>query len=285
MRSLLFVPADSPRKFERASQSNADTLILDLEDSVAPERKQIARETTRQSLQQPRGRQKLFVRINALDTGESLADLAAVMPAGPDGIVLPKCSGASQVRQLAHYLDAFEAASNLSPGMTRIIAIATETAQSIFGLREYGGCSDRLWGLMWGGEDLATSLGAMQNQVDGAYLGPYRLARDLCLMGAAAAGVAAIDTVFVDIGNLSALEKESLDARRDGFVAKAIIHPKHVDIVNAAFSPAKAELEWAHRIVEAFAANPGAGVVKLDGHMVDKPHLERAKLILASSTG
>ncbi|HEY0294994.1 MAG TPA: CoA ester lyase [Bordetella sp.] len=280
MKSFLFVPGDSGRKFEKASQGAADALILDLEDSVAADAKPQARQATAAMLRQPRGSQRRYVRVNALDTGMTLADLAAVMPAAPDGIVLPKCRGGDDVRLLAHYLDAFEAAHGLAGGGTRIIAIATETAESVFGLGSYRGCSERLWGLMWGAEDLSASLASSANRVDGAYTGPYVMARNLCLMGAAAAEVAAIDTVYVDIEDVAGLGEEARQARRDGFAAKAVIHPRHVDAVNQAFTPTPEETAWARTIVAAFAAAPGAGVFKLNGQMIDKPHLRRAQAIL-----
>jgi citrate lyase subunit beta/citryl-CoA lyase len=280
MRSMLFVPGDSPRKFEKASESKASALILDLEDSVVPDRKDEARGLTRTMLGGRRDGPKLYVRINALDTGMTLQDLAAVMPAAPDGIVLPKCRSGDDVRHLALWLDAFEAAAGSKPGSTQIVVVATETAASVFGLGTYKDSSARLAGLMWGAEDLAASLGATENGSAGQFHSPYRLARDMCLIGAAAAEVAAIDTVYTDIENLAGLELETRTARRDGFSAKAIIHPKHVDIVNAAFEPTAAERAWAEKIVEAFASNPNLGTLRVDGRMIDKPHLRAAKKIL-----
>lgn len=277
---MLFVPGDSPRKFERASTGEADALILDLEDSVSPDLKQGARDCTRRMLQ-GRGRQYLFVRINAFDTGLSLDDLAAVMPMRPDGIVLPKCAAGSQLQRLDHYLDAFEYAAGQTPGATSILPIATETAESLFGLQGFKGVTPRLWGMMWGAEDLAASIGAYQNRDADGYLEPFRLARNLCLAAAAAAGVVPVDTVYVDIDDLDGLREETLAARRDGFTAKAVIHPKHVAVVNEALSPNAADIEWAQRVVAAFSANPGAGVVKMDGRMVDKPHLLKARRILS----
>jgi citrate lyase subunit beta/citryl-CoA lyase len=276
MRSMLFVPGDSPRKFEKASTGNADALILDLEDSVTPDRKGEARSLTRAMLEAPRKAPALYVRVNALDTGLTLEDLAAVTPAAPDGIVLPKCGGGRDVHRLATWLDAFEAAAGTVAGKTRIVIVATETAASIFGLGSYKNCSPRLAGMMWGAEDLAASLGATENGTNGQFHSPFRLARDLCLMGAAAAGVAAIDTVYTDIDNLTGLEQETRIARRDGFSGKALIHPKHVDIVNAAFKPSADERAWAEKIIAAFAANPEAGTLRLDGKMIDKPHLRAA---------
>jgi citrate lyase subunit beta/citryl-CoA lyase len=280
MRSMLFVPGDSPRKFEKASESNASALILDLEDSVVPDRKDEARGLTRTMLGGRRDGPELYVRVNALDTDMTLQDLAAVMGAAPDGIVLPKCRSGDNVRHLALWLDAFEAAAGSKPGSTQIVVVATETAASVFGLGTYKDSSPRLAGLMWGAEDLAASLGATENGSAGQFHSPYRLARDMCLIGAAAAEVAAIDTVYTDIENLAGLELETRTARRDGFSAKAIIHPKHVDIVNAAFEPTATERAWAEKIVEAFASNPNLGTLRVDGRMIDKPHLRAAKKIL-----
>jgi citrate lyase subunit beta/citryl-CoA lyase len=283
MRSLLFVPGDSPRKFERAVAGEADALILDLEDSVAPDRKAEARGTVAAMLGAPRGRAALFVRVNALDSGMTLGDLAAVMPARPDGIVLPKCAAVSQLVQLGHWLDAFEAASGIEAGRTRLIAIATETAGSLFTLGGYAAAGPRLLGLMWGAEDLAASLGASSNRDGAHWRGPYRLARDLCLAGAAASGVLAIDTVYLDIDDLAGLEAETREGRTDGFAAKVVIHPKHVAVVNQVYTPAEAELTWARRVIAAFAADPAAGVVRMDGKMVDKPHLRLAERLVAAA--
>jgi citrate lyase subunit beta / citryl-CoA lyase len=284
-RSLLFVPGDSLRKFTRAREGAAEALILDLEDSVAVSAKEAARGITVQMLREPRGRQQLLVRVNALDTGLTLADLAAVMPAAPDGIVLPKCTGPANVARLAHYLDAFEAAHGIAAGRTTILAIATETADSLFTLGTYRGCSPRLAAMMWGGEDLSAALGASANRVGGEYLGPYRLARDLCLAGARAAGVEPIDAVYVDIKDLDGLREEALAARRDGFAGKAVIHPSHVDVVNAAFAPSAAEVEWARRVLAAYAAAPDAGVLTIHGQMIDRPHLRQAQQIVAAGQG
>jgi citrate lyase subunit beta / citryl-CoA lyase len=281
MRSMLFVPGDSPRKFEKASQCKASALILDLEDSVVPGRKEEARGLTRAMLSGVRSGPRLYVRINALDTDMTLRDLAAVMPAAPDGIVLPKSQSGDDVRRLSLWLEAFEAAAGTVPGSTRIVVVATETAGSIFGLGTYKDSSARLEGLMWGAEDLAASLGATENGEAGTFHSPYRLARDLCLMGAAAANVAAIDTVYTDIENLAGLERETRIARRDGFSAKALIHPKHVDVVNAAFEPSAEQRAWAEKVIAAFAASPDLGALRLDGKMIDKPHLRAARRIVS----
>lgn len=282
MRSFLFVPGDSPRKFARARQTAADALILDLEDAVGADAKPQARLDTAAMLAEERGQQRLFVRVNAFDTGLTATDLAAVMPHAPDGIALPKCSGPEQVQRLDHMLEALEAAHGREPGSTLILAIATETAESLFGLGRYKGCSPRLWALMWGAEDLCASLGATTNRDGDTLLDSFRLARTLCLAGAAAAGIVAVDTVATAIDDLEAVAREACEARRDGFQAKMVIHPKHVDVVNAAFRPSERDIAWATRIVEAFAAGT-TGVVRLDGQMIDKPHLRAAEKILASA--
>jgi len=283
MRSFLFVPGDSVRKFESAKKTAADALILDLEDSIAPDQKVVARGITREMLGSRNPDQKMYIRVNALDTGMTLADLAAVMPGRPDGIVLPKCAGAADVNHLALYLEAFEAASNLAQGSTRIVVVATETARAVLKLLDFEGASPRLWGMMWGAEDLAASLGASRNRTAGRFHGPFLLARYLCLISAAAAGVVAIDTIATDIDDLVALREEAIAARRDGFLSKAIIHPKHVDVVNAAFMPSDEEIAWSQKVIKAFDDNPDSGVVKLDGKMLDKPHLRAAEKVLAQA--
>jgi citrate lyase subunit beta/citryl-CoA lyase len=280
IRSLLFVPGDSPRKYERARQSGADALILDLEDSVAGAAKPQARINVAQMLTQREERQKLFVRVNAFDTGMTLLDLAAVV--GPaDGIVLPKCHGAEDLRRLQHYLEALEVGDAGRSQPTTILPIVTEAAKSLFALDSYRGCSERLVGMIWGAEDLSADLGAFQKRDAAGYHSPYRLARDLCLIAASAAKVAAVDTVYTDIGDLEGLAAEAREARRDGFSAKAIIHPSHVAAVNSAFASSEEEIHWARQIVDAFAANPDSGALKLDGRMIDQPHLALAQKILA----
>ena len=281
MRSLLFVPGDSARKFEKARQGEADALILDLEDSVPLSGKDRARAQIWDMLAAPKGKQRLFVRINALDSGLALDDLSAVMPLAPHGIVLPKSRGGADVRHLSAWLDAFEASSRHEAGSTRIIAIATETADSLFGLPSYRESSARLWGLMWGAEDLAASFGAMRNNLEGVYTPPFQLARNLCLAAAAAAGVVAIDAVCVQIRDLQQVAFEAEQARGDGFGAKAVIHPAHVGPVNTAFTPTADEVAWARKIVEAFARSPGKGVLNVDGQMIDQPHFSAAQKILA----
>lgn len=281
MRSFLFVPGDSERKFDKARGGEADALILDLEDSVAAGAKEAARGTVAGMLGAEPGGPKRWVRINALDTGLTLGDLAAVMPHAPDGIVLPKCEGPEDLKTLGHYLAAFEAAHGL--GETPILAIVTETAGSLFTLGAYRGAEPRLWGMMWGAEDLAASLGARENGAAQGYHEPFRMARNLCLAGAAAAGVVAVDAICAVLDDMAVIEAEAASARRDGFGAKAVIHPRHVAPVNAAFTPTEAELDWARKVLAAFAADPEAGVVRIDGKMVDKPHERAARAVMAAA--
>lgn len=284
MRSLLFVPGDSPRKLDKGMASGADVLILDLEDSISPAGKAAARETAAAFLRAAIGAERrpfLYVRVNGLNTGLIDDDLDAIMPARPDGILLPKAEGGTSVVHLDAKLTAREALNGIDDGATAILALTTETAQALFLAGSYGGSSARLAGLTWGAEDLSAELGAEANRdADGRFLDPYRLARTLCLAGAAAARVPAIDTVYVDFRNEGGLRRECEDARRDGFSAKLAIHPAQIAIINAAFTPTVAAIARAQAIVDAFAATPMAGVVGIDGVMYDRPHLTKAKQLL-----
>lgn len=279
-RSLLFVPGDSARKFEKALASDADALIIDLEDSVAPDGKAAARaEVPRMLSGAARGKQ-LWVRVNSLESGLMLDDLAAVIGARPFGVVIPKCSGRRTLAPVDHYLDAFETAAGVARGSTRILAIATETAASIFELGSYAGVTKRLWGLTWGAEDLGADVGSLSNRVERQYTEPYRMARSLCLFAAAAAGVQAIDAVCVDLDDDRTARSESRDACRDGFSGKMAIHPRHLAAINEGFLPDATQCDWARRVIEAFAASPDAGTLRLDGKMIDMPHLRLARRLL-----
>lgn len=285
MRSLLFVPGDSDKKLDKGVTSGADALIVDLEDSVSTDRKAGARATALAFLQgAKRGGQKLLVRINALDTGLTDDDLDAIVPGRPDAIMLPKAAGGESVTHLHAKLSAREAIAGLPDGGIAIVALATETAASLFTTGTYSGSSPRLTALTWGAEDLSAELGAEANRdTDGRFLDPYRLARTLCLAGAAAAGVPAIDTVYVDFRNDAGLRRECEEARRDGFTAKMAIHPAQVAAINEVFTPTPDAIAHARSIIDAFAAQPGAGVVGIGGKMYDRPHLVRAKVLLARS--
>ena len=289
MRSLLFVPADSDKKLDKGLTSGADALLIDLEDSVASERKAGARAQAAAFLKAhvaASTRPALIVRVNALTTDLTDADLAAVVPAKPDAILLPKAEGAASVQHLDAKLTAQEAMHGLPDGHIKIIAIATETAASLFMLGTYRNASVRLTGLTWGAEDLSADLGADANRdADGRFLDPYRLARSLCIAGAAAAQVQPIDTVYVDFRNTDGLRRECQDALRDGFTGKMAIHPGQVETINAVFTPSAEAIAKAKAIIAAFDAAPGVGVVGIGGVMYDRPHLRRAQLLLERAKG
>ena len=276
MRSLLFVPGDRPERMEKALNSGADALILDLEDSVAPAAKPEARRTVA-AFVAANNAARLWVRINPLDGPEADKDLQAVLPAHPDGLVLPKSEGGASVAELARRL------AERGNATARILAIATETPAAIFGLGTYGG-HKRLAGLTWGAEDLPAAIGAATSrEEDGSFTSPYEIARALCLFGAAAAGVAPIETVYPAFRDLDGLAAYANRARRDGFTGMMAIHPDQVPIINQAFTPTEAELAHARAVVAAFDSNPNAGALSLDGRMIDRPHLVLAKRLLAAA--
>jgi citrate lyase subunit beta / citryl-CoA lyase len=288
MRSLLFVPADGGTKLDKAMASGADAVIVDLEDSIAPERKAEARRSAADFL---RGavhadrRARLIVRVNGLASGLTDADLDTVVPARPDLIMLPKAEGGGDIVHIDAKLGAREATSGLTEGSIKIVAIATETASALFLAGTFRGASARLEGLTWGAEDLSAELGAQATRdAEGRLLDVYRLARMLCLAGAAAAQVQAIDTVMVDFRDLAALRRETEEARRDGFTGKMAIHPAQVPVINEVFTPTPAQIAEARAVIAAFEANPGKGTIGIDGVMHDRPHLERAKRLLARAT-
>jgi citrate lyase subunit beta / citryl-CoA lyase len=275
MRSLLFVPGDRPDRMEKALKAGADALILDLEDSVAPAAKPEARKAVAAFLAANEAA-ALWVRINPLDGAEADKDLQAVLGAHPDGIVLPKAVGGASVSELARRL------TERGNATAKILAIATETPAAMFQLGTYGGVK-RLAGLSWGAEDLPAAIGASTSrEEDGRYTPPYELARSLCLFGAAAAGVAPIETVYPAFRDLDGLAVYAGRARRDGFTGMMAIHPDQVAPINEAFTPSKGEIEHARAVVAAFEADPGAGTLALDGKMIDRPHLVQAQRILSS---
>lgn len=287
MRSWLFIPGDSPRKLDKGMDSGADVLLIDLEDSIAPQNKAQARETTLSFLKQAQGaksRPTLFVRINGLASGLADDDLDAAIAGAPDGIMLPKAEGGAAVIHCGAKITAREALHGLPDGGLGIIAIATETAKALFLAGTYAGSSRRLKALTWGAEDLSAELQAEANRdAQGQFLAPYQLARSLCLAGAAAAQVPAVDTVYVDFRNEAGLRRECEEARRDGFIGKMAIHPAQVAIINEVFTPTADAIKRAEAVIAAFAQNPGAGTVGIGGVMYDRPHLERARQLLARS--
>jgi citrate lyase subunit beta/citryl-CoA lyase len=280
IRSFLFVPADSERKLARGLESGADALILDLEDSVAAANRPTARRQAREFLD-AHGSEEIarYVRINPLNSGLALDDLAATVAGRPDGVLLPKCVP-EDVRTLDHYLSAFEAAAGHPVGGIRIVAIATETARAVFELGNYAGSSPRLEAVTWGAEDLSADIGGNNRTAGGVYDGPYQLARSLCLLAASAAGVAALDTIYTDFRDEGGLKAEAVAARRSGFTGKMAIHPAQLATINEVFSTSAEEREWAERVIAAFATSPDAGTLALDGKMIDKPHLVLARRLL-----
>jgi citrate lyase subunit beta/citryl-CoA lyase len=287
MRSWLFAPGDSARKMDKADASAADIALFDLEDSVAPENKPAARAMVSEHIAASANRARLWVRVNPLTTPDCIADLAAVIRAQPGGVFLPKAEGAADITQLHHYLTALEAAHGIPQGRTRIAALVTETAAAMFKTGDYGGDypgKARLVAMSWGAEDLSSALGARaQRGPDGEYSHTYEMARSLCLIGAVAAGVAPIETVQPEFRDLDALAARALRVRAAGFRGMLAIHPAQVDPINQAFTPSAEELAHARAVVQAFADHPGAGVVALEGAMLDRPHLVLAQRLLAEA--
>ena len=276
MRSLLFVPADSERKLAKAEASGADTLLLDLEDAVSGSRKPAAREMAAEYIRALRPREArphLYVRINALDTSYWQDDLAGVMGAAPDGIMLPKPRSGEDVHKLSIALNHAEERAGIAAGATRIIAIATEMPVSLLSMSTYIDASSRLEGLTWGAEDLSAELGSRATREEGGagWTSPYRLARDLTLYTAVAAGVQPIDTVYIDFRDAQGFREEARLAARDGFTGKMAIHPDQVAMINEVFTPSPDEIARAEAIVRLFVDNPDAGALSLDGQMVDRP--------------
>lgn len=284
LRSLLFVPGDSERKFAKARLCGADVLILDLEDSVAPSMKQSARANVAAQIDAESPRDwALFVRVNPFDTGLTLGDLAAVVKPGLDGLLLPKANDAADIDRIGHYLDALEEKSGMAIGAVKIAVVATETPAAMFALASYAPAHPRLVGLTWGAEDLAAAIGATGNkEEDGAWTPPYQQARTLCLYAAANAGVEPIETLYADFRDGKGLERDCRRARRDGFTGRIAIHPDQIAVINHCFSPSPTEIVEAHRIVDAFAAEPDAGTLGIDGKMYDIPHLKAARRTLAA---
>lgn len=284
LRSFLFVPGDSEKKIAKIAESTADAIILDLEDSVSLTRKDAARELVGTYLGDNPDRSalpQLWVRINPLDSGQALTDLAAVVASAPAGIMIPKTDGPDDVRQVTHYVQALEAAHGLDDGSIRLLPVATETARAPFRLGDFADAGlDRLYGLTWGAEDLSAALGASTNvDADGRWATTYQVVRSLMLMGARAADAEAVETLYVDIRDPEGLAESSRRARAEGFSGRIAIHPAQVDVINAAFTPSEVEVDFARRVVDAFAGE--TGTVALDGKMLDLPHLKQAQRVLS----
>jgi citrate lyase subunit beta/citryl-CoA lyase len=284
LRSMLFVPGDSDKKFAKASGIGADALILDLEDSVAPSMKVEARAKVSALLDNHAQRNWLFfVRVNPFDTGMTFDDMAAVVKPGLDGLLIPKADGAEDIVRIGEELDRLEAAAGMAIGSVKIAVVATETAQAMFNLGSYTPAHPRLVALTWGAEDLAAALGATSNkEEDGSWTSPYLLARNLCLFAASSAGVLPLDTLYTDFRDPEGLERDCRRARRDGFTGRIAIHPDQIAIINRCFSPSDAEIAEAQMLVDAFAAQPDAGTLGINGKMYDIPHLKAAQKTLAA---
>lgn len=282
IRSWMFVPADSERKLAKSGSIAADALVLDLEDSVLPERKPLARKMLREHLAAQTDCSRYWVRVNALCSGELLADLVAVVPSRPAGIVLPKIFGPEDLCTVEHYLDALEVQHGLEPGAIRLAVLVTETPAAILRLGELiSQPHPRVAAVLWGAEDLSSAMGAGDPRDEaGAWRPTYEFARTQALLTAHAWGVEAVDTVYVDFHNPAGLEAACAVSRHDGFTGRVAIHPNQVEIINTSYSPDAQEVLLAQRIVAAFAS--GAGAVAIDGKMYDIPHLKAAHRLLAS---
>lgn len=284
MRSWLFAPGDSERKMAKAIEAPTDIVLLDLEDAVATENKPLARKLVHDFLTiNASARARIWVRVNPLDGPHTLDDLIAIMPARPGGIMLPKVYGRQDIERLDHYLTAFEAMQGIERGSTPVIVLATETAEAMFHTGDYKG-APRLAALTWGAEDLADSIGANANKkADGSYAFTYELARSLTLLGAATAGVPAIETICADFRDLEVLRQRAEKVRRDGYRGMLAIHPAQIDVINAAFTPSAEEIAEAQEIIALFEANPGVGTIGWKGAMLDRPFLSRARQVLAQA--
>ncbi len=285
MRSWLFAPGDSAKKMGKAIASDADIALLDLEDSVAPENKATAREAVVEALASAPDRARVWVRVNPLSGDWAAGDLDAIVPAQPGGVFLPKAEGGHDVETLDAMLEEREKAAGLEVGSIKVAALVTETAAAMFTTGSYD-CAqkgqERLIAMSWGAEDLSSELGASQQRgADGEYLPVFELARSLCLVGAVKAGVAPIETVQPEFRDLEALEARARSVRAQGFRGMLAIHPAQVAPINTAFTPSAEEIAHARAIVQAFADNPGAGALALDGNMIDRPHLALAERLLA----
>lgn len=285
LRSFLFVPGDSEKKLFKVDDCGADAVILDLEDAVAPGNKVRARDMVAAFLAaRPRTERsvQLWVRVNPFDTGITADDLAAIVPGDPDGIMQPKIDGPDDVRALSEMLDTLEDAHGLTAGAIRILPVATETPIAPFRLGDFAGAGlTRLAGLTWGAEDLSAAMGASTNLgPDGGWAFTYQMVRSLTLMAAHAAGVPAIETLYVDFRDDDGLRTSCRAARAEGFSGRIAIHPAQVTGINAGFSPSEDEIAFARRVIAAFEGQPDVGTVGIDGKMYDIPHLKAARRTL-----
>jgi citrate lyase subunit beta / citryl-CoA lyase len=283
MRSMLFVPGDRPERFAKALASGADAVICDLEDAVTPVTRPQARLNVADLLRTTGRSIPLWVRVNPVQTDDALPDLAAVVAARPDGIVLPKARNGADLLRLDHWLEALEAQHGHPCGSIKVLALITETANAVLSGLSFTTPPARVIGYTWGAEDLAADVGASANRsADGEFEFTFRMARSSCLLMAAAAGIAAYDTTDIELRDVAAVEHRAQASRRDGFVGKLAIHPAQLAPIHAAFTPTSDEVAWARRVVELMSAAGGQGAVALDGRMIDRPHVKQAERILAA---
>ncbi len=284
MRSLLFVPGDSEKKLEKGFGAGADVVIVDLEDSVAPQNKAMARDIAARFIIEHRSQTNsaIYVRVNDLSTGLTDEDLAALVAARPDGIMLPKSNSGQDVQHLSAKLRVREAENGLADGAIRILPIITETAAGVLAAATYARASARLAGITWGAEDLSAAIGARAARDErGRYTDVFRFARTMTILAAGSAEVAAVDTVFPNFRDMAAFEAECTEAERDGFTGKMAIHPAQVPVINAAFTPSVEAIAHSAAVVAAFEAAGNPGVVAIGGKMYDRPHLRLAERLLA----
>jgi len=285
LRSFLFVPGDNERRLAKAPTIEADAVILDLEDAVVAAHKSAARRNVTEYLQQPADdnlkSRSVWVRINAFDTDEAMHDLAAVIPARPEGIMLPKAQSAQQVRALAGILEKLETDAGITIGRTGIIPLVTETAEAVFQLGSYMPDIPRLRALTWGAEDLSAVIGATQTRDEhGDWLPVFQHVQSMVLLAAGAAGIPALETIYGRFTDHKGLKRTAEQARQQGFTGMLAIHPDQVPIINAAFMPTTDEIAYARRVLQAFENANDAGAIKLDGKMLDEPNLRQARRIL-----
>ena len=288
VRSWLFVPGDSEKKLAKAASTGADVLILDLEDSVAASNKAAARTMTASWLTAHREqvtdgkRLGRWVRINALDSRQWREDLQAVLPGGPDGIMLPKSAGPESIQQLSAEIYELESRSGLAPNSVKIMPLVSETPAAAISVLNYVGASlPRLVGLTWGAEDLSAAIGATRKRdKDGRWTDTFRFARTQTLLAAHARGVMAIDTLHADFADTKGLKRAAEESRADGFAGMLAIHPAQIEVINQAFTASEEELAEARAIVAAFKTDPTAGALQIDRRMIDLPHYKLALRVL-----
>lgn len=281
-RSAIFIPGSNPKMLSKADTLDADLILFDLEDAVHESQKEVARDLVAEFLNQERSARKLFgVRVNALDSQYLRADLRRVLPAKPDLVLLPKVESGEQLEQIDELIETVEIEASLAVGSIKLMILTAETPGSLFRFDSLKNVSNRLVGMTWGPEDLASELGAKQGRdQSGRWLPPFQLAQTLCLAKASDLGVQAIDTVMANFKDLDGLRDECLASKELGFTGKLAIHPAQLDTINAVFSPSEQEIDFARRVVALFRSNPDAGALQLDGAMVDIPHLRSAERLL-----